>query len=79
MHELHLYRSKKALCLFLQVPFVVVQNEGQNDVKVDVVIDGKMLPLQLAKGFSRQVSKLVCSNISIKFLEYAGSTFSNLK
>lgn len=60
-------------------PFVVVQNEGQNDVKVDVVIDGKMLPLQLAKGFSRQVSKLVCSNISIKFLEYAGSTFSNLK
>ncbi|XP_052154565.1 uncharacterized protein LOC127772652 [Oryza glaberrima] len=37
-------------------PFVVLQNEGQNDVKVDVVIDGKMLPLQLAKGFSRQVN-----------------------
>uniref|UniRef100_A0A0E0L3U1 DUF7356 domain-containing protein n=1 Tax=Oryza punctata TaxID=4537 RepID=A0A0E0L3U1_ORYPU len=37
-------------------PFVIVQNEGQNDVKVDVIIDGKILPLQLAKGFSGQVN-----------------------
>ncbi|KAF0927821.1 hypothetical protein E2562_036241 [Oryza meyeriana var. granulata] len=44
-------------------PFVIVQNDGQNDIKVDVeatpnsiVIDSKMLPLQLAKGISGQVN-----------------------